>query len=86
MSTQDELRDFANDCTGLFSTFVPKQILRDAADRIDRLEAELAEARKDALMEAHRILSNSQSKPEALGKIDALQRLADQAQKLHMGY
>jgi len=37
-------------------------------------------------MEAHRILSNSQSKPEALGKIDALQRLADQAQKLDMGY
>jgi len=36
---------------------------------MDNLEAELAEARKDAL-----------------GKIDALQRLADQAQKLHMGY
>ena len=80
MSIADHIRDLAeynvNDA----------DLLNRAADRIDRLEAELAEARKDALMEAHRILSNSQSKPEALGKIDALQRLADQAQKLHMGY
>lgn len=51
MSTKDELRDLANDCTGLFSTFVPKQILRDAADeldtkqsRIDQLEKELKKA------------------------------------------
>jgi len=55
MSTKDELRNLANDCTGLFSTFVPKQILREAADeldtkqsRIDRLEKELVEAWKDA--------------------------------------
>lgn len=55
MSTKDDLRNLANDCTGLFSTFVPKQILREAADeldtkqsRIDQLEKELAEARKDA--------------------------------------
>lgn len=62
MSTKDELRNLANDCTGLFSTFVPKQILREAADeldtkqsRIDRLEAELkraSEALRDAAMEA----------------------------------
>jgi uncharacterized protein YbjQ (UPF0145 family) len=63
MSIADHIRDLAeynvNDA----------DLLNRAADRIDRLEAELAEARKDAL-----------------GKIDALQRLADQAQKLHMGY
>ena len=52
MSTKDELRNLANDCTGLFSTFVPKQILREAADeldtkqsRIDQLETELAAVR-----------------------------------------